>query len=288
MGRGRFAERLLPFLLALLPALAYAPAWTTQTLLGPGDGAALHFPLRTAVWQAFRRGEMPFWNPSIFLGTPLLASYRPGALHPLMAVLALLPDFAAFQVLVLVSLAATGPLLYFCLRRLGAEPIGAYVGGLCFALGPYLVGHLDDTATLVAAPFLPLLLLLTERWMETGRPREAALVAVGLAGVLLAGSPEAARAGVALLAGRTLVGWLWPGRGQRPTPMMMMVAGGGGLLLAAPQLLPALLAVREAGRPLTGLASTHSDALPGLAGLILRYASHSPAPALALDRKSVV
>ena len=282
MGRGRFSERLLPGLLALLPLLAYAPAWATQTLLGPGDGAALHFPLRSAVWQAYRDGHLPFWNPSIFLGTPLLGSYRPGALHPLMPLLALLPDFAAFQVLVLLSLALCGPLLYLYLRRLGAEPIGAYVGGLCFALGPYLVGHLGDTATLVAAPLLPLLLLLLERWMETGRARAAALVAVALALLLLAGSPEAARAGGALLAGRTLVGWLWPGRAGRPSPLTLALAGLGGLLLAAPALLPALLAAREAGRPLTGLAARSNDLLPGLSGLILRYASHSPAPALAL------
>jgi hypothetical protein len=282
VGRGRVALRLLPCLLALLPLAAYAPAWATQTLLAPGDGAALHFPLRSAVWQAYRRGDLPSWNPSLFLGTPLLGSYRPGALHPLMPLLALLPDFAAFQALVLLSMALAGPLLYLYLRRLGAEPVGAYVGGLCFAFGPYLVGHLGDTATLVAAPLLPLLLLLTERWMETNRARAAALVAVAVALLLLAGSPEAARAGGALLGGRVLVGWLWPGRAGRPSAFTVVLAGLGGLLLAAPALLPALLAAREAGRPLTGLAARSGDLLPGLSGLVLRYASHSPAPALAL------
>ena len=49
---------------------------------GPGDGAALHFPLRAAVWESYRRGDLPSWNPAIFLGTPLLAAYRPGALLP--------------------------------------------------------------------------------------------------------------------------------------------------------------------------------------------------------------
>ena len=116
-------DLLLLLLLAAMPALAYAPAWTAGRLLGPGDGAALHFPLRALVWESYARGELPEWNPTIFLGTPLLAAYRPGALHPLMPALAVLPPFVAFQVLVLVSLAASAILVFLYLRRLGAERV---------------------------------------------------------------------------------------------------------------------------------------------------------------------
>jgi len=90
----RLRAAVLPALLAALPVIAYAPAWWEGRLLGPGDGAALHFPLRAAVWASWRDGDLPAWNPGIFLGTPLLASYRPGALFPLMPLLALLPPFA--------------------------------------------------------------------------------------------------------------------------------------------------------------------------------------------------
>ncbi|HUG53422.1 MAG TPA: hypothetical protein VMR21_07470, partial [Vicinamibacteria bacterium] len=134
-------------LLVALPVLAYAPCWTSDRLLGPGDGAALHYPLRVAVWESYQRGELPGWNPTVFLGTPLLAAYRPGAFHPLMAALTPFPPFVAFQVLVLVSLAAAALLVFLYLRRIGADRVGAFVGGLCFALGPYLVAHLGDTAT---------------------------------------------------------------------------------------------------------------------------------------------
>jgi hypothetical protein len=283
-GRGLpgLGRRPWPLLLALLPLLAYAPCWIAGGLLGPGDGAALHYPLRAAVWQAYRGGELPSWNPHVFLGTPLLGAYRPGALHPLMMVLAALPDFAAFQVLVLVSLALAGPLVFFYLRRLGADAVSAYCAGLFYALGPYLVGHLDDTATVVAAPLLPALLLAAERWIADGRARSAALTALVMALLLLAGSPEAARAGAALLAGRVLVARLWPGARPRPSLPAIALVAAGALLLAAPQLVPALLAAREAGRPLTGLGNPQQGTLPGLTGLIIRYAAHTPAPALAL------
>src|SRR5215831_4989970 len=159
---GERREWLLVLLLALAPVLAYAPAWHEGRLLAPGEGAACDLPLRVEVFRAWQRGEVPTWNGSAFSGSPLLASYRPGALHPLMLLLAPLPPETAFQLLVLVSLGLTGPIAFLYARRLGACPVGALTTGLAFALGPYLVAHLGSTATLVAAPALPLVLLAVE------------------------------------------------------------------------------------------------------------------------------
>src|SRR5262245_38305804 len=149
MRRPPWPDVALAGLLALLPVVAHAPAWWEGRLLGPGDGAALHYPLKAMVWESLRRGDVPAWAPGIFLGTPLLAAYWPGAFYPPTMLAALLPSFQAFQVLVLASLSAAGALTFFYLRRLGAGRTGAYVSGLAFCLGPYLVGHLAESATLV-------------------------------------------------------------------------------------------------------------------------------------------
>jgi len=270
----------LLLLLAALPVLAHAPALRQSRLLGPGDGAELHFPLRAAVWEAYRGGDLPTWNPGIFLGAPLLAAYRPGAFYPPMAALAALPAFQAFQCLVAGSLAAAGVLLFLYVRRLGAERVGAFVAGLSYALGPYLVGHLGDTATIVAAPLLPLLLLAAEAHVNRATPARAVGLALAFALVILAGSPEATRAAVALILGRLLVAHLMPSP-RTPRPLLSVLVVAAGALLAAPQWLPTLLAARDAGRAVTGLAAADAP-LPGFFGLVLRYASHTPAPALAL------
>lgn len=270
----------LLLLLAALPVLAHAPALRAGRLLGPGDGADLHLPLRTAVWDSYRSGDIPSWNPAIFLGTPLLAAYRPAAFYPPMAALAALPPFTAFQGLVLASLAACGPLVFLYVRRLGGERVGAFVAGLCYALGPYLVGHLSDTATVTAAPLLPLLLLAAESHVNRATVGRAAGLAGALALVLLAGSPEATRAAAALLLGRLVIGHVLPGP-RTPRPLASVLAVAAGLALAAPQWVPTVLAMRDAGRAVTGLASPDVP-LPGFFGLVLRYASHTPAPALAV------
>ena len=183
----------------------------------------------------------------------------------------------------LLSLAASGVLVFLYLRRLGAERVGAFVGGLCFALGP-VPGRATsrDTATLVAAPLLPLVLLAAEDHMRRGTPARAAGLAVSLALLLLAGSPEAARAGVALVAGRLVVGHVLdaePARAERARERCSR--SWPRRLLAAPQLCPRCVLARDAGRSVTGLANRDRP-LPGLFGLVLRYASHTPAASLAL------
>ena len=65
--RSERRELLLLLLLAAAPLLAYAPAWREGRLLAPGDGAALHLPLRTRC-SARRRGEVPSWNRLDLLG----------------------------------------------------------------------------------------------------------------------------------------------------------------------------------------------------------------------------
>jgi hypothetical protein len=272
----RWRELWVVATLSLLPVIAHAPAWWHGRLLGPGDGAALHLPLRAQVWAALGRGELPLWNDTIFSGTPLLAAYRPGALYPLMLPLSALPPFAAFQVLVLLSLSAAGALMYFYLRRLEAHPIGAFLAGVGFSLGPYLLGHLGDTATVVASPLLPLLLLAAEEHLRRGAPLR---LAGALALLLLAGSPEAARAGCAALVARLVIGHALERRRGRLSSLLSLLIGLG---LAAPQLVPTLIALPQAGRQVSDLAIAGPQPLPGITGLLLRYVSHTPAAPLAL------
>jgi hypothetical protein len=267
-------------LLAALPVIAYAPAVVGGRLLAPGDGTYLHFPLRAAVWDAYRRGELPSWNPAVFSGTGLLAAYRPGALYPLAFLLTPLPPFVAFQLLILVSLSATAVLGYLYARRLGAEEVGAYFTGLAFALGPYLVNHLGDSATVIAAPCLLTCLIAAEAFVARMTAWRASGLALAIALLCTAGSPEALRAGFGILGGRLLLAHvIRRGAGSLAYTLLPLFAGG---LLAAPQLLPSVLALAEAGRQVVGFADIASPGPTGGAGLILGYVSHTPALALAL------
>lgn len=271
------------FVLAVFPLIAYVEPLLDHRLLGPGDGVALHLPLRTEAFRAYRDLSWPFLNTREFLGAPLLAAYRGGVLYPLTVLLAPFDSFSAFQALVLISVSLTGVLTYLYLKRLGAGAPGAFVGALSFAHGPYLLSHFEDTATLVAAPMLPLVLLAAESHMNRASP--ARLVGLGgsIALLVLAGSPEALRAGCALLFGRLLLGHTLSRSPRTPPRLATGLAILLGIALSAPQWMPTLELLPSAGRQVTGLAAeTAGESVSGLAGLILKTVTHTPAASLAL------
>ncbi len=288
MGIGR-RESLLLLLLAAAPTVAYSPALRAGRILAPREGVALHLPLRLEVWHAYAHHELPTWNPTVFSGTPLLASYRPGALHPLMLALVPVPPLVAFQALVLLSLGAIGPLAFLYVRRLGAESRGALLAALGFVLGPYLVARLGATPTLVAAPALVLVLLTAEELLARGRAVWIAALAGAIALLVLAGSPEAVGAASVLLAARLLLSPLLaplrarPGASFAREHVAKVFAGVlAGLLLAAPQILPTLVAIREAGPGWATAGTALTTPLAGMAGLVVRTVSHTPAPIFVL------
>jgi hypothetical protein len=269
--------------LAVFPLIAYLEPVLDHRLLGPGDGVALHLPLRTEAFRAYREFSWPFLNTREFLGTPLLGAYRGGVLYPLTFLLAWVDPFSAFQALVLISVSLTGLLTYLYLKRLGAGAPGSFVGALSFAYGPYLLSHFEDTATLVAAPMLPLVLLAAESHMNRSSPSRLVGLGASIALLVLAGSPEALRAGSALLFGRLLLGHTLSRSPRTPPRRATALALLLGLALSAPQWMPTLELVPSAGRQATGLLSgSAADGLSGLAGLILKTVTHTPAASLAL------
>ena len=269
--------------LALFPLIAYAEPLLAHQLLGPGDGVALHLPLRTEAFRAYRELSWPFLNTKEFLGSPLLAAYRGGVLYPLTFLLAWFDAFSAFQALVLISVSLAGILTYLYLKRLGAGAPGAFVGALSFAYGPYLLGHFEDTATLVASPLLPLVLLAAESHMNSASASRLVGLGASIALLVLAGSPEALRAGGALLFGRLLLGHTLSRSPHTPPRRATALAILLGLTLSAPQWLPTLELLPSAGRQVTGLqAEAAAEGVSGLAGLILKTVTHTPAASLAI------
>jgi hypothetical protein len=269
--------------LAAFPLIAYVDPLLDHRLLGPGDGVALHLPLRTEAFRAYHDLSLPFLNTREFLGTPLLAAYRGGVLYPLTVLLSPFEPFAAFQALVVISLCFAGILTYLYLKRLGAGAMGAFVGALSFAYGPYLLSHFEDTATLVAAPMLPLVLLAAESHMNRASASRLVGLGVSIAFLVLAGSPEALKAGGALVFGRLLLGHTLSRSPRTPSRRASALAILLGLFLSAPQWLPTLALVPEAGRQVTGLAAeAAAETVSGLSGLILKTVTHTPAASLAI------
>jgi hypothetical protein len=220
-----------------------------------GDISQLHYPLRSAYAAELARGALPLWTTHIFAGYPLLAEGQLGALYPPNLVLhILLPVPIALNVFILGHYVWAALGAYAFARRLRLHRAAALGSALVYALGGFLVAHLDHVNIVACAAWLPWLFLLTDRLL-VGSPsshpaREVAWLALALAMEFLAGHPQ-----VAVLSVLALVAYAvylsWAVRQHRRMAALFVAALVLGLAVAAAQLLPTYelteLSVRSGG-----------------------------------------
>jgi hypothetical protein len=185
--------------LLALAGLTLAFFWKialTNRVLAGVDVFAYFYPYREFVSEALRAGQLPLWNPYLFMGAPLLANSQAAVLYPLHWPLLWLsaPKQIAWSIVLHIWLAGAGTYLFA--RRLTAlRPLAAMVAAIVFSLGGFFGAQVEHVNQLNASAWLPWLLLCLEIARQgQGQRRWLALLAgaavIGL--MLLAGHTQAA------------------------------------------------------------------------------------------------
>ncbi|HWE39437.1 MAG TPA: hypothetical protein VG406_22995 [Isosphaeraceae bacterium] len=135
-----------------------------------GDPDALYRPIKEELGRQLRDGTLPLWSDRFGLGVPLAAESHVAAFYPPNWLLfGLLPMPIAYRLsLWLHELWIVGA-TYLYARRLGIAPEGAALGGLAFALCGFQASHACHEPFYHVVPYLPLALLLADRYAESGR-----------------------------------------------------------------------------------------------------------------------
>lgn len=217
------------------------------------DVPFFHLPLRDA-FATFARQGVPWWNPLIHGGQPLLSNPNYAAFYPpTWLALALAPHRALALIVVLHAVWAFAG-AWRLARTLECRPPAAALAAVGFVGGGAFLSSPTTLNLFCGLAWLPWVLTWGERALSAGRgqwARPAVLAGAGLAAQLLAGEPVMALIGAAALAcwagERARHG---PGRPLRLVPVAL-IAGG----LAAVQLLPTAQRLLESPRA-GGLAGT--------------------------------
>lgn len=227
---------------------------------GLEDAATQFYPWRELVSRRLVSGDLPFWNPLLLCGAPLLANPQFAVLYPPHWLLAPLPDSLSwslrFPLRFLLALLFTAG----CAREMGCSRSGAWLAGLSFAASGFLIAyqtwpHADSAVWLPAAAWALFNLRRTGSW------RTAALLALASASAAVAGHPE-----VALFAALTITFATVVLSAERtpsePAPVRFLgLAGMAALLslgLASAQVLPS---THWLGRLTRSLADVDSRSL---------------------------
>lgn len=140
---------------AMPPWNGPAPAQPWDVL--QADGALQFAGWRDLVFEAWRGGKLPFWNPYELCGTPLAANSQSAPFYPphIAAGLVQVPTFAAITLLAWAHLAWAGLGLYALARSFGANRLGATVGGLSFTLSTFMLAWTALPSVISTVAWIP-------------------------------------------------------------------------------------------------------------------------------------
>ena len=213
----------------------------SNLILASGDTLIYIYPYWTAAARALQAGQLPLWNPDLFMGAPLLANSQAGVLYPLNWPLWLafdIPTAAKLSIGLHLWIAAGST---FGLARYGLKlrRPAAWLAGLLFALGGYLTAQVEHVNQLQGIAWMPAVFcLLTSK----ERPTRPVLLGIVLGLQLLAGHTQSAF--ITVVGAAVYATWfLWPRAGRRATarPLTDLILGGlFALTLSAAQILPTL------------------------------------------------
>lgn len=132
-----------------------APAQPWDVL--QADGVLQFYPWRHLVFDAWSKGQLPLWNPYELGGTPLLANSQSGGFYPLHVLIGVLkiPVVPAMTFLAWFHLMWAGLGVYSLSRRLGANRLGALVGGASFSLSPFMVAWTVLPSVITTIAWIP-------------------------------------------------------------------------------------------------------------------------------------
>lgn len=222
----------------------YAQAGYNETV---GSDALLYDTYASAIpgtivfKKALENGEFAGWDPNNDAGGALGSVPNDALLSPLTVPYYVLPTWMgpAYTELLIIICGAGGSFLF--LRRLGLSRVAGLIGGLAFVGSGFMVMWVDFPQSRTAA-FIPALFWTIERFLQKRRVRDAVLISVPVASMLLGGFPAVTGYAGATASLYVLARLIATHRDNVRRLLLMFLGYVGGLLggvgLVAFQLLP--------------------------------------------------
>jgi len=210
---------------ALLAALPFLPLLAQGGSFYFRDLGGQFLPLRAFAAEGLRSGELRYWNPYSYEGSPLP---EPPVSYPFDLVHALLPGLWGISLTLALHVPAAAAAFAWLAGRLGLSPAAACAGGVVYALGGFALSTVNLYVYVKALAWAPLLIGALIGCAASGSRRSVAALAA--AGGVAVSTTGVELVGLALLIGLALAGTRLSPRGALGIGLGLLLAAG----LAAP------------------------------------------------------
>lgn len=155
----------------------FAPWSTYSELASPVKNNAMPdiisqiYPWKYLSIQAYLSGQIPFWNPYSFSGTPHLANYQSAVFSPFNLLFFILPFIDAWSLSVLLQPLLAGIFMFLLTRSLDRSVIAGLISSIAFMFCGFIVTWMGYATLGFAIIFLPLCLYGLEKFFQKGKKR---------------------------------------------------------------------------------------------------------------------
>jgi len=133
------------------------------------DVIRFYYPVWRFAVERMKEGVLPLWNPHNSYGAPFLADIQTCVLYPLTLIL-YLPDYRwAFNFYILLHVALAGFFTCIWMRECKASRPAAFLAGLAYSFGGYVMSAISLTISLCTLIYLPLALFTLKRSFDSDR-----------------------------------------------------------------------------------------------------------------------
>jgi hypothetical protein len=184
------------FFIVLLFVLTLIFFWKlafTGKIYSGYDPITYSYPNRLFAASSIRSGEVPLWNPYLFMGVPFVANIQTAVFYPLNVLFYLLPVTTAYNFSIILHIFLAGLFMYLFARfSLELKPFSSFISAVVFMFSGFFsaqVGHLEQINT---SAWIPLLFLFIDKSFKKRSIPFAVCAGLVVGVVLLAGHPQEA------------------------------------------------------------------------------------------------
>ena len=154
------------------------------------DLGSYFYPIRFAVAESLKAGELPLWDRHMAGGFPVMAGLQSAVFYPPTLLFAALPFFAAIEFSFVFHYGVAGLGSYALFRWWKCPIYVALIGSILFSFGGTIVSLSNLLNHFQSAVWLPLVILYWERTLKLNFWRDFVCLSFVLLLQLLGGSPE--------------------------------------------------------------------------------------------------
>lgn len=135
------------------------------------DPVSSLYPWKIYGLELIKNGEIPLWNSITHAGTPLLANFESNVINPFNILYFIFNNAKAWSYELLSHILLSGIFCYLFLKNLRLSRFSSLIGSIAFMFNGVFVAWLELGIETRAGLFIPLVLLLVDKFISTGRIR---------------------------------------------------------------------------------------------------------------------